>query len=130
MPVCTRLAFSGAGPLSVQMHVMQSCIGGYLLHDGSAAPQSPSLDVAKKDDDLWSPRHAHVAGAHAPAALASEAAFLSHFLPAPGNHPPSIYHPSTTTLRADLNRHRLAGWGAPSRPCACNGPTLLAKRVQ
>lgn len=46
---------------------------------------------SKKDDNLWSPAlRGHMASsASAPPArpLASEAAFLSHFLPAPGNHP-------------------------------------------
>ena len=79
------------------------------------------MDVVKKDDDLWSPRHSNWGSMHGPSAggLSSESAFLSHFLPAPGNHPPPIQHPSTTTLRADLHRHRLpAGGGCALRP-AC-----------
>ena len=61
---------------------------------------------------------------HGPSAgLASEAAFLSHFLPAPGNHPPPIQQPSTSTLRADLHRQRLPGERDPlQHACqACQG---------
>ncbi len=74
--------------------------------------QSHPVDVIKKDDDLWSPRHSHTSPQpHIyPAGLTSEAAFLSHFLPAPGNHPPpSAQHLSSSSLRADLHRHRVPG---------------------
>ena len=81
---------------------------------------------SKKDDDLWSPAlrsGGHMpSSASAPAArpLGSEAAFLSHFLPAPGNHPPppppwaapgwSGLGLGSTTPRGDpaTSRHRAA----------------------
>ena len=82
--------------------------------------QSPNVDVVKKDDDLWSPRHSHWGSMHGPSmGLSSESAFLSHFLPAPGNHPPPIQQPSTSTLRADLHRHRLPAGGPLPPPHAC-----------
>ncbi|KAK9905737.1 hypothetical protein WJX75_005400 [Coccomyxa subellipsoidea] len=86
------------------------------LFDWLAQGQSHPVDVIKKDDDLWSPRHSHVPPLQQgyPAGMASEAAFLSHFLPAPGNHPlPSTQHISSSTLRADMQRHCLPGPGLP-----------------
>ena len=51
--------------------------------------------------------------------LGSESAFLSHFLPAPGNHPSStVSQFSSTALRADLQRSKHAGEATPhQRPC-------------
>ena len=70
--------------------------------------------MVKKDDDLWSPRHSSLHSQPFFTGLGSESAFLSHFLPAPGNHPSStVGQLSNNALRADLQRSKHAGEAAP-----------------
>ena len=83
---------------------------------------------SKKDDDLWSPALRGSASAPPARPLGSEAAFLSHFLPAPGNHPPppppwaasggSGLGLGSATPRGDpvISRHRAAQAVPPHAP--------------
>lgn len=86
---------------------------------GCVVQQARPVDVVKKDDDLWSPRHSSSHSQPFFTGLGSESAFLSHFLPAPGNHPSStVSQFSSTALRADLQRSKHAGEATPhQRPC-------------
>ena len=77
---------------------------------GCMVQQARPVDVVKKDDDLWSPRHSSSHSQPFFSGLGSESAFLSHFLPAPGNHPSStVGQFSSNALRADLQRSKHAG---------------------
>ena len=72
--------------------------------------QARPVDVVKKDDDLWSPRQSQSYSQPFFTGLGSESAFLSHFLPAPGNHPSTTSgHFSSNALRADLQRTQHTG---------------------
>ena len=72
--------------------------------------QARPVDVVKKDDDLWSPRQSHPYSQPFFTGLGSESAFLSHFLPAPGNHPSTTSGQfSNNALRADLQRTQQTG---------------------
>ena len=89
------------------------------------------IDAVKKDDDLWSPRQSQAY--HQPffTGLGSESAFLSHFLPAPGNHPLTTSgHLSSSTLRADLQRTQHTGTVQPMQlHHACCLPATVARVV-
>ncbi|CAL5224835.1 g7589 [Coccomyxa viridis] len=79
--------------------------------------QARPVDVVKKDDDLWSPRQSHSYSQPFFTGLGSESAFLSHFLPAPGNHPSTTSGQfSSNVLRADLQRTQHTGLAALLQP--------------
>ena len=88
--------------------------------------QARPVDVVKKDDDLWSPRHSQSYNQPFFTGLGSESAFLSHFLPAPGNHPSTTSGQfSSNALRADLQRTQHTGDAQESlmRGQACFSPS-------